>query len=499
MSSRKKYLAFDLGASNGRCVMGSFDGQALSLQVIHRFENGYIRVGDHLHWNILGLWANIKASLAKAAAEHRAGIVSVGVDTWGVDFALLDRQGDLVSNPYSYRDPYTTGILDEAFKIVPKQEIFQTTGIQFLRINSLFQLLAIKHSGSPALEIANTFLMIPDLINYWLTGRKVCEYTIASISQTLSAATRDWAYSLLEKFGIPTHIFPEILDSGQQIAPLLRYIVDETGLDSIPVIAVGAHDTASAVAAVPAEGQHFAYISSGTWAPLGAELSEPLLGEQALTFNFSNEGGVYSTIRLLRNIVNMWLIQECVRIWSQKGESHTWEQLIEMADRADPFLAFIDPDDPGFALPENMPAEIRSFCSRTEQRIPQSKGEIMRVCLESLAMKYRYNLEMLGVLLNEPPEVFHIVGGASRNNLLNQLTANALDLPVVAGPAEATALGNLIVQMIAAGELADLSEGRQLIRSSFPVETFEPVDVELWNERYAQYLERTGLTPIIEC
>ncbi len=498
MSSSKKYLAFDLGASNGRCVMGSFDGQALSLQVIHRFENGYIRVGDHLYWNMLGLWANIKASLAKAAAEHRTGIVSVGVDTWGVDFALLDQQGDLVGNPYSYRDPYTTGMLEEGFKIVPKQEIFQTTGIQFLRINSLFQLLAIKRSGSPALEIANTFLMIPDLINYWLTGRKVCEYTIASISQTLSAASQDWAYSLLEKFGIPTHIFPEILDSGQQIAPLLRYIVDETGLEPIPVIAVGAHDTASAVAAVPAEVANFAYISSGTWAPLGAELSEPLLGEQALAYNFSNEGGVYNTIRLLRNIVNMWLIQECVRIWSQKGESHTWEQLIEMADGAEPFLAFIDPDDPGFALPENMPAEIRSFCSRTEQRVPQSKGEIVRVCLESLAMKYRYNLEMLGALLNEPPEVFHIVGGASRNNLLNQLTANALDLPVVAGPAEATALGNLIVQMIAAGDLADLSEGRQLIRSSFPVETFEPVDVQLWNEKYAQYLVRTGLTPVIE-
>jgi rhamnulokinase len=498
MSSNKKYLAFDLGASNGRCVMGSFDGQALSLQVIHRFENGYIRVGDHLYWNMLGLWANIKASLAKAAVEHRAEIVSVGVDTWGVDFALLDRQGDLVSNPYSYRDPYTTGMLEEAFKIVPKEEIFQTTGIQFLRINSIFQLLAIKRSGSPALEIANTFLMIPDLINYWLTGSKVCEYTIASISQTLSAATRDWAYPLLEKFGIPTHIFPEILDSGQQIAPLLRYNVDETGLEPIPVIAVGAHDTASAVAAVPAEVANFAYISSGTWAPLGAELSEPLLGEQALAYNFSNEGGVYNTIRLLRNIVNMWLIQECVRIWSLKGESHTWEQVIEMADGAEPFLAFIDPDDPGFALPENMPAEIRSYCSRTEQRIPQTKGEIMRVCLESLAMKYRYNLEMLGALLNEPPEVFHIVGGASRNNLLNQLTANALDLPVVAGPAEATALGNLIVQMIAAGDLIDLSEGRQLIRSSFPVETFEPADVQLWNERYAQYLVRTGLTPIIE-
>jgi len=496
MKAARKYIAFDIGASNGRCVIGSFDGRRLSLDVLSRFENGYVRVHDHLYWNVLGLWNNVKLSLARAASDFRGQIAAVGVDTWGNDFGLLDKHGELIGSPHCYRDPEMQGMMAEAFKIIPREEMFQITGIQFMEINGLYHLMAMVRSGSPMMQIAETFLMMPDLLNYWLTGRKVCEYTNATTPQVLDARTRQWAYPLIGKLGIPEHIFPEIIDPGQVLSPITHLIRDETGLSDTPVIAVATHDTAAAVAAVPASGDNFAYLSSGTWGLLGAEIPGPLLDLKVMQYNFGNEGGVFSTIRLLRNIANMWLVQECERIWALEGDKYTWDQLSSMAEQARPFTGFVDPDDPAFLLPDHMPSEIQRVCADTGQSAPQTRGEIIRACLESLAMKYRYNFEKLVDLLGKVPEVFHIVGGASRNRLLNQFTANAIKQPVIAGPSEATALGNVIMQMIAVGDLADLAEARQLIRDSFPTETFTPQDTATWDEQYAVFLSKTGLPPI---
>lgn len=493
VNATKNYLAFDIGASNGRCVIGEFDGATLSLKVLHRFDNGYIRVRDHLYWNILGLWSNLTQSLAMAGREVGADIVALGVDTWGVDFGLLDKSGNLLANPYCYRDPHTTGKMAEALRLVPLDEMFQITGIQFMEINTLFQLFAMVRAGSPALDIAATLLLIPDLLNYWLSGEKACEYTNASITQAMDVRSRQWAFSMLDKLGIPGGIFPEIVPSGTVLGTLVPVLIQATGLKEIPVIAGGTHDTAAAVAAVPAMDDDFAYLSSGTWGLLGAEIPGPLLDKKVLLYNFGNEGGVFNTVRLLRNVMNMWLVQECLRIWKLEGQLLSWEAIAQMAQQAPPFTAFINPDDPDFLLPDDMPEVIQAYCARTNQNVPQTQGEILRVCLESLSFKYRYNFEKLTDLLGREPKVFHIVGGASRNRLLNQFAANAIGRPVVSGPAEATALGNLLVQMIVVGDLKDLAEGRDLLRSSFPTETFLPQDTDLWEEQYNRFLRITSL------
>lgn len=495
--SMRRYLAFDIGASNGRCIMGEYDGQTLSLEIVNRFDNGYVRVRDHLYWGILALFNSVKSSLAKAALEvGRDSFASIGVDTWATDFGLLDEKGDLIGNPYCYRDPHTAGMMDEVFKLVPKEEVFQVTGIQLMPINTLYHLMAMTRAKSPALEIARTYLMVPDLINYWLTGQKMVEFTNASVTQIMDVREKNWAYPMLKTLGIPDHIFPEIVQAGQVLAPLQKVIQDETGLSGTPVVAVGTHDTASAVASVPATVSNFAYLSSGTWGLLGTELPGPNLDPKVMEYNFGNEGGVFNTIRLLRNVVNMWLVQECTRIWQLQGTTVSWDEMIQLATEARPFMAFIDPDHPDFLVPDDMPQAIRDYCQRTGQQLPESKGELVRVCLESLAMKYRYNMEKLADIIGQQPEVFHIVGGASRNHLLNQFAANVMKQPVVAGPSEATALGNLVVQLIATGDLAGMEEGRQLIAQSFPTEPFEPTDTSAWDEQYAVFLEKTGLPPI---
>jgi sugar (pentulose or hexulose) kinase len=492
--ARKKYLAVDIGASNGRCIAGLYDGDTLSLEMVARFGNGFIRLQNHLYWNILALWDSVRSSLAKAGQS--GDVVSIGVDTWGVDFGLLNRQDQLVGNPYAYRDPQTKGMLEKAFKIVAKQELFQRTGIQFMELNTLYQLMAMLERNDPALQTASTLLMTPDLLNFWLTGQKVAEYTIASTSQLMNASTRQWDKDLMARFTIPQELFPEIVMPGEVIAPVNQALINGFGLPQASVIAVGSHDTAAAVAAVPASNSDFAYLSSGTWGLLGTELPIPALSPAILESGFGNEGGVFDTIRLLRNIVNMWMVQECHRIWAEEGQDYSWDELSELAREAPAFLAFIDPDDPRFLLPANMPQAIQEQCRETGQDVPYSPGEIFRVCLESLAMKYRYSLEKLAWLLEQKPDVFHIVGGAARNTLLNQFAANATNRPVLAGPYEATAIGNLIVQMVAGGELADLWEGRELIRRSFPVKTFLPQDATEWDARYQAFLQATKLAAV---
>jgi rhamnulokinase len=496
MSSQHNFLAFDLGAESGRVVLGQFDGERLRLSEVHRFPNGPVRLPDGLHWDVLRLWTEIKRGLALAVQKHGADLTSVGLDTWGVDFGLLDRDGALVSNPYHYRDSRTDGMIEEAFRRVPRTEIFEQTGIQFMQLNSLYQLLAMVVGRLPALDIAETFLTMPDLFNYWLTGRKVCEFSIATTTQCYDPRKGDWATSLLERLGIPTHIFPDIVPPGAVLGQLLPAVAEEAcpepsrrvGVSDLPVIAPACHDTGCAVAAVPAEGADFAYISSGTWSLMGAELLEPIINEQSLVLDFTNEGGVGGTFRFLKNIAGLWLVQECRRTWARQGEELSYDELTQMAAQATPLQSVVDPDYPDFLKPGDMPVRIRGFCEMTDQPVPQSKGAVVRCALESLALKYRWVLERLEEILGHRLEPIHIVGGGTQNHLLNQFAADATGRQVVTGPIEATAAGNVITQMMALGHIASLEEGRQVVRNSFDVISYEPGGGSEWDEAYGRLL-----------
>jgi rhamnulokinase len=496
MAQAKRFLAFDLGAESGRAVVGLLEGDRLRLEEVHRFPNGPVRLPDGLHWDVLRLWTEIKRGLALAVQKHGADLAGVGLDTWGVDFGLLDRDGALVSNPYHYRDSRTDGMLDEAFRRVPRQEIFEQTGIQFMQLNSLYQLLAMVVGRSPALDIAETFLTMPDLFNYWLTGRKVCEFSIATTTQCYDPHRGGWAIPLLEKMGIPTHIFPEIVPPGTVLGKLLPAVAEEAcpepsrrvGVSGLQVIAPACHDTGCAVAAVPAEGADFAYISSGTWSLMGAELPEPVINEQSLAFDFTNEGGVGGTFRFLKNIAGLWLVQECRRTWAHQGEEFSYDELAQMAAQATPLQSVVDPDYPDFLKPGDMPARIRGFCEMTDQPVPQSKGAAVRCALESLALKYRWVLERLEEILGRRLEPIHIVGGGTQNWLLNQFAADATGRRVVTGPIEATAAGNVITQAMALGHIGSLEEGRQVVRNSFDVVAYEPAGEPEWDEAYGRFL-----------
>jgi rhamnulokinase len=486
------FLAFDLGAESGRAILGQLAGERLRLSEVYRFPNVPVRLPDGLHWDVLRLWTEIKESLRLVAREHAANLAGVGLDTWGVDFALLDRDGALLANPYHYRDSRTDGILAEAFRRVPRQEIFAQTGIQFMPINSLYQLLAMAIQRSPVLDVAQTFLTMPDLFNYWLTGRQVGEFSIATTTQCYDPRQGDWARPLLERFGIPTHIFPPLVPSGTVLGPLLPSVAEEVGLGSVPIIAPACHDTAAAVAAVPAEGKDFVYISSGTWSLLGTELPEPIINEQSLAFDFTNEGGVGGTFRFLKNITGLWLLQECRRTWARQGQEFSYDELTPMAAQAAPLQSIIDPDDAEFAKHGDMPARIRAFCQRTGQPVPSSPGAVVRCALESLALKHRWVLERLETILRRRLEPIHIVGGGAQNRLLCQLTADATGRRVVAGPVEATAIGNIIVQGMAMGHIASLAEGRRVVRHSCDLTTYEPVGHPGWEEAYSRLVSLMG-------
>jgi rhamnulokinase len=492
LTEATNFLAFDLGAASGRAIAGRFDGELLSLEEIHRFANGPVRVRDSLHWDVLRLFSELKQGLLRAVHEYDLKLVSLGLDTWGVDFALLDKQGALLGNPYHYRDARTDGMLEEAYRRVPREEIFEQTGIQFLQINTLYQLLSMAIQDSPLLSTADKLLMTPDLFNYWFTDRKVSERTIASTSQCLNPQTGDWATALAEKMGIPTRIFPEIVQAGRVLGQLRPAIAGETGASGVSVVAPGCHDTACAVAAVPAETDRYAYISSGTWSVMGAEVKEPVITAQSLAYNFTNEGGVCDTIRLLDNLTGLWLIQECRRTWMAQGDALSYQGMTQMAEAAPPFTALVDTGASDFLSPGDMPARIHEFCVRTAQELPEGKGAVVRAVLESLALKYRRTLERLEELLGYPMQAVHIIGGGSQNQLLNQFTADAVGHPVVAGPVEATAIGNIVMQMLALGYVASLEEGRELVRRSFGTRTYMPQNVASWDAAYARYLSLFG-------
>jgi rhamnulokinase len=506
MVATVNFLAVDLGAESGRVVAGFFTGDQLALKEIYRFPNGPVRVLDSLYWDMLRLWDESKRGLRLYTKTYGAELAGIGVDTWGVDFALLDRDGALLGNPYHYRDRRTEGMMEEAFRRVPREEIFQCTGIQFLPINTLYQLLAMAVQGSPTLGVAGTFLMMPDLFNFWFSGQKVCEFTDATTTQFYNPRYRDWARPMLGKMGLPTHILPEVVSPGTVLGLLLPSMAEEVGLKRVPVIATASHDTASAVAAVPVLSigtgpvgrRDYVYVSSGTWSLMGAEVREPVITNESLAYNFTNEGGVGGTFRFLKNIMGLWLLQECRRTWVQAGEEFSYDDLTAMAAQAQPFEALVEPDDPTFLSPGDMPARIQAFCQQTAQPVPQDKGSVVRCILESLALKYRWVLEKLEVMLGWRCQVVHIVGGGVQNRLLCQFTANATGRPVVAGPIEATAIGNILIQAQARGHLTWPQEAREIVHRSFEVRTYEPQETATWNEAYNRFL-RLSLIPLVSC
>ncbi len=486
MSTPKKFLAFDLGAESGRGIVGLLNGPKLELEVINRFPNEPVRALDALHWDVLALYRDMLQTLRLCAAVY-GSIDGLGVDTWGVDFALLGRGGTLLGNPRHYRDPHTEGVMDEAFRRVPRAEIFRQTGIQFMRFNTLFQLLALQRDRSPLLEAAETLLFMPDLFHYFFTGIKVNEFTDASTSQMLDPTTRGWAYGLVRSFGLPEKILGTIVQPGTALGPLRASVAAETGLNAAPVIAPASHDTASAIAAVPASGDSWAYISSGTWSLMGVELPAPLVNEAALEANFTNEGGVAGTTRFLKNIMGLWLVQECRRAWERAGTKYSYDELTKLAQEVPPFAYLVDPDDSSFILPANMPAALADYCRRRGKPAPERPGDCVRCALESLALTYRWVLEKLEALTGRRRDVIHVVGGGSQNALLCQFTADACNRPVLAGPVEATAIGNVLVQALGVGALGSLAEARAVVRQSFEVRTYTPQNPQAWEAPYAQF------------
>ncbi len=491
------YLAVDLGASSGRVLAGLFDGRRLQLEELHRFPNGAVDFGGSLQWNVLSLWSHIQAGLRAGHAKFGDRIRSVGVDTWGVDFALLGRDDVLLGNPVSYRDRRTDGMMDRAIKQVGRGTIFEHTGLQFMTINTLYQLLALRVQNSPWLESAKTFLMIPDLFHWLLSGVKVNEVTNATTTQFFNPARRNWATELLASLDLPTNLFAKLAEPGTNLGKLRASVATETGLSGVDVVLPGTHDTASAVLAVPAESKpgvrpDWCYISSGTWSLIGVETPQPVLSPLCLEQTFTNEGGIGGTTRLLKNITGLWLVQECRRIWAQSSPTAAegdfgWEVLTRQAAAATPLRSFIDPDDASFTAPTNMPEAIQAFCRRTNQPVPQSPGEIVRCAVESLALKSRMMLERLETLVGGRLETIHIVGGGTQNKQLCQATADACGRRVIAGPVEATAIGNVLMQAIAAGAVSDVAQARRVVRESFPVEECAPRDSAAWNEAYARF------------
>jgi rhamnulokinase len=471
------YLAVDIGAESGRVMAGLWNGTQLRLQEIHRFANGPVSLGDSLRWDVLRLWAEIQNGLALANKQFGRHVVSVGVDTWGVDFVLLNKQEEMLGQPFHYRDARTKGMMEKAFNRVPRAEIFNQSGLQFMELNSLYQLLAWQTISPTILDAADTLLFMPDFIHWCLCGEKNAEYTIASTSQFVHPIQRNWSLPLLEKLGVPTHFLPKIVPPGSTLGTIRQSLAKDVGLADVKVVAPPSHDTASAVVGVPTANTgktNWAYVSSGTWSLMGVEVPAAVLSPRALELGTTNEGGTDGTYRLLKNIVGLWLVQQCKRSFDAAGRRYDYAQLAQLAANSTPSRAIVDVDDPRFLNPPDMPTTIQHFCRETAQPVPESDGELMRCAIESLALKYRDVLGTLEELTGERVEIIHIVGGGSKNQVLNQFTADACQIPVVTGPVEATAMGNLLSQVRASGELRSLADIREASRASCETQQFAP-------------------------
>jgi len=481
--------AIDLGASGGKVTLGSYDGDRISLREVYRFTNSPVKLKNGVYWDVLRLFENVKKGLAIAHRECGHTLTSLALDAWGNDCCLLDRDGNLVENPHSYRDPRTDGVMEKAFERMPREEIYRRTGVQFMQHNTLFQLYSMVLTDSPLLSSAATCLMTADLFNYWLTGEKYCEFTNATTTQFFDPFTNSWCKPILDTFDIPSKIMPPLVMPGIKLGPLSKWLCEDLSVPVIPVIAIGTHDTASAASAVPARDSDYAFLSSGTWSLLGAESEQPFTSKEGLEHNFSCYGGVCGTYLIWKNIQALWVLQECQRVWEEQGLTETVEDLIRQAEKAPPFKAFIDVDDRCFLMPGDFPGAIADFCNRTGQEPPQTRGAIVRCILESLALKYRYTFEKLQVVMGRKLGRIHIVGGGSRNELLNRFTAEATGVPVIAGPAEATSLGNIMLQLITLGESGSLQQSREIISRSFNTITFEAGTGRGWEDAYEKFVK----------
>jgi rhamnulokinase len=484
--STSHFLAFDLGASSGRAILGNLSEGKLDLVEIHRFKNQMSLIHGKYYWNIFSLFDELKTGLKKCISEHNIQPQSVGIDTWGVDYSLVTSEGQLIGLPFAYRDHRTDNAMNDFFKIMHRSEAYFLSGIQFMQFNTLFQLFASAKENFSRLKIAESLLFMPDALNYLFTGVKKNEYTISSTSQLLKPGKPEWEPKLFEAAGIPMQLMGEIVQPGDEIGKILGEVQEETGSDEISCFAVASHDTASAIASVPADGENWAYLSSGTWSLLGIESSKPLVSEKTLEMNFTNEGGVDGTTRFLKNIMGMWLIQECKRIWDEEKELD-WHEIVDLSNAVEPFKSLINPDDSMFLNPGNMPDAIQSYCKKTGQPIPETKGEIARCIYDSLVLKYKFTIKQIESVTGNIIEKLHIIGGGAHNKMMNQLTADAIGIPVFAGPTEATAIGNLMMQAKAIGAVKSLSEIREIIRNSFEVTEYKSSPKLDWNAAYERF------------
>jgi sugar (pentulose or hexulose) kinase len=490
MKQEKQYIAVDLGAESGRVMLGSVSKDRLFLEEIHRFSNGPIKEEGSIRWDFKRLLSEIKTGIGKAVKAANGRVSGIGVDSWGSDFGLIGADGKLLENPCHYRDRRTDGVMEEAFKLMDKREIYENTGLQFMQLNNLYQLLSMRMTNSDVLAEAKYLIFTADLYSYHLCGRVYSEYTLASTSQMMDMKTGQWSKEIFDKLLLPIDIIPDIVKPGTAVGQLTGEVAKEIGCETIEVIAVGSHDTASAVAAVPAGNNRWAYISSGTWSLMGVEVPEAIINDKTFEYQFTNEGGVGNTIRLLKNIMGLWLVQECRRQWQGEGVDLSYKQITDLAEVAVPFVAHINPDYSGFFSPGDMPERINEYLAETDQKPIEDKGQMIRVVLESLALKYRSVMEAIEDVTKQPIEVLHIVGGGIQNELLCQFTADAVAKKVIAGPIEATAAGNILMQAKATGQIKSLTELREIVRNSFDLKEYHPQDSRIWDQQYEKIRSR---------
>lgn len=483
----KRVLAFDFGASSGRAIIGCFDGDKITLEEVHRFSNDPVSVGGTVYWDVLRLFYEIKQGIIKA--KIAGGFDSIGIDTWGVDFGLIDSEGKLMENPVHYRDARTVGLVDEAFKTMSKEKLYGITGIQFMELNTLFQLISLKKYRPWMLERVDKMLFMPDLFGYMLTGKMCAEYSIASTSQLIDLDKKTWSKEILDAFGIKESVFAPLVQPGTVLGELSKEVCEECGVDPVPVISVCGHDTQSAITSVPCEDGDFAFLSSGTWSLFGTELDKPIVNETSMNINITNEGGFDGSTGFLKNIIGLWLIQESRRQWKREGKEYSYADLEKLALAAEPFKCFIDPDAPEFVPHGNIPERVREFCRKTGQYVPETVGEIMRCIYESLAMKYRLTFEKLRECTERDYPVIHVIGGGTKDGLLCQMTANSCDRTVKAGPIEATVMGNVAVQLMSDGSVKNIGQARKIVADSSELKTFEPKDMDKWAGAYEDFLK----------
>jgi rhamnulokinase len=484
MADKKKYIAVDLGAESGRVMIGTIMDDKLALDEIHRFSNGPIEENGSLKWDFDKLISEIKAGISKAAKAAGNDIAGIGVDSWGVDFGLLDSDGKLIENPYHYRDSRTNGMMEKAFELLSKREIYDNTGLQFMQLNSVYQLLAMRLANSPVLARAKNLVFMADLVSYFLCGEIFAEYSLASTSQFMDMKTGRWSNEILDRLSLPVDILPKVVKPGTIVGSLTPEVQKELGCGPVPVIAIGSHDTASAVAGVPAGRGNWAYLSSGTWSLMGVEIPNAIINDKTFEYEFTNEGGVENTIRLLKNIMGLWLMQECRRQWQKEGADLSYDELTALAEKAEPFAGFLNVDDSAFLAPGDMPKRINEHLARTGQKTTQDKGQINRIIMESLALKYRHVISAIEDVTGNTIEIIHIVGGGIKNELLCQFTANATGKKVITGPIEATASGNILMQARATGQIETLDKARQIVRNSFDLKIYQPENTAVWQKQY---------------